>query len=169
MQENKTEEFNALEAEKNEIDILIDRGVSFKTPKRSLLRYLSKKKEREFRIKQPYAGTLDILSGIFLKMEFDEEALSADPLGESKRLAAKSAKLCAKVVAIAVLNDKTMIRLFFRIMTRYFLWRITPSTMLQLALIINQMCNFRDFTSSIRLMSGTRTTKPNPIEQNKKA
>jgi len=139
-------------AEKSELDSLIGAGMSFEIGK------------RKFIIREPYLGTLDLLSRLFVDMSFDDEKMKDNPLQESKMLAARVAKDCAKVVAVAVLNGRWRIRLFSRILTGYFYWKAKPSVMLKLALIVNTMCNFGDFTTSIRLMSGVRTTAPNRIE-----
>lgn len=153
-------DFNTHEAERFEADLLLDKGVKFDVEKKSFLRHFSKKKNRTFTIKQPYLGTLDHLSALFLEMKINEMDIEADPNGESKRLVNRSSKSCARVVAVAVLNSKWGIRLFTNIYAAYFMWRVTPKKMWQLAVITNQMCNLGDFTNSIRLMSGARTMKP---------
>lgn len=144
-------------AENIELDLLLDRGVEFTVAKKG---FLKKKKERKFLIKQPYLGTLDILSSLFLRMELNENELNSDPLGETKRLINRSAKDCAMVVAVAILNDKWKIKFFKKRLANYLLWRVTPQKLWQLTLIINNMSNLWDFTNSIRLMSGARTTAP---------
>lgn len=163
--------FNAKTAELNESQNLIERGVEFATPKKSILKYFSKQKERKFVIRQPYIGALDMMCYEFLQTEIDEQLLQGDPLSEAKKLTAKSAKRLAAIVAIAVLDSWWKIKLFKGILTTYFLWRITPQKLLQISIIINQMCNFADFINSTRLMSVTRTTTPttpNPVEEKQK-
>lgn len=161
-----TKDFNELQAEINEAAILIDKGVKFSVPKRSILKFFSKQKERTFYIKQPYLGTLDLVSELFLSINLDEQKLQDNPLTASKEIVKTSAQKCAKVVAISVLNSKIMIKLFSGLLASYFLWRIKPSTLIKLAYIINQMNNYGDFINSIRLMSAIRTTAPqNLIEE----
>lgn len=157
-------ESNTLEMERNELNVLIEKGVQFHVPKLSVLKYLSKKKERTFTIHQPYLGRLDYLSAVFIEMEIDELKLQENPMQEAKQLVKKTAKLCAKAIAIAVLDTRFKIRLFSGFLTNYFYWRITPAKLLQLALLINAMSNYPDFTNSIRLMSGARTTIPAKVE-----
>lgn len=162
-------ENNTIKAEKLEADILIDRGMEFTTEKKSLLKYFSKKKQRTWLIKEPYAGTLDYITSVAVQINFDEVEINKDPLTESKRLVHQHIHKCAEIIAIAVLNSKWRIKLFKRIMTHYFLWRVTPSKLKDLASIISLMMNLKDFMISIRLTSAVRTTKPNLIEQDKKA
>ncbi|PLK44407.1 hypothetical protein [Emticicia sp. TH156] len=156
--------FDPRRAEMHEADVLINRGVQFTVPKRSILRYFSKQKLRTFTIEQPYLGTLDTLSHLFLSIEFNEEMLSENALAEAKRITAESAKKCAMAVAVSVLNSKWKIRLFAGLLANYFLWHIQPSKLIQLTIYINQINNLGDFISSIRLMSATRTTAPHRIE-----
>lgn len=157
-------DFEPHKAEQHEADVLINKGIRFTVPKRSLLRHFSKQKQRTFTIEQPYLGTLDVLSRVFLSIEFEESMLAENALAEAKRITAESARKCALAVAIAVLNSKWKIRLFAPLMANYFLWRIQPSKLIRLAIYINQINNLGDFISSIRLMSATRTTAPRRIE-----
>lgn len=158
------ENFDFLNAEKNEADILIDRGFFFEVPKKSLLRWFSKKKTRRFEIQQPYLGVLDMINRIFLDIEFNEKEITENPLTETKKLVIHSRKL-AEVIAIVILGSKWKIRLFAKVLGRYFLWRITPDNLLQITLGISQMSNLENFIVSIRLMSRIRTTAPKPIEE----
>lgn len=153
------------QAERREANVLIDKGVKFTTKKVSFLKYFSKKKDRTFVIQQPFLGTLDILSELFLSIEFDEQSIQDNPLSASKELIQKSAKKCALVVAVAVLNSKLGIKFFSKILANYFLWRIKPSDLINIAFIVNQVNNYGDFTNSIRLMSVIRMTTPNRIEK----
>ena len=148
-----------LNLEREELDLMVDKGVKFTVKKRSILRLIGSP-EREFTIYQPYLGTLDLLSHEFLKIEFDEEKLRTDGLSESKRLASKAAKVLADILAIAVLSDKWKIKLFKPFLSQYFLWRVTPSKMLELSMIINIMMNLEGFINSIRLNAIHRTANP---------
>lgn len=152
-----------LRKEQNELDLLIGRGVDFKVPSRSVLRYLGTK-ERVFKIRQPFLGTLDRLSAQFIKLDLDEKALQEDPIAESKRLQARNAKRCARIAAIAILNNRLGILFLSRLLGWYLLWRMTPRKLYELAYVINLMSNMADFTNSIRLMFPARTTAPSRIE-----
>lgn len=144
-----------LDLEANEAASLVEKGVKFTVGK------------SEYEIKEFYAGTLDILANIFIEMQFDEEKLSENPIAESKYITKKSAKLCAKALAIAVLNNRWKIKWLTPFLAKKFLWTITPTRLMKASIIIAQMSNFGDFINSIRLIAGSRTTKPNPIEKSK--
>lgn len=155
--------------EKNVIDSLLNNGMSYEIPKRGLLRLLSKNKNWKVTIRQPYLGTLDTLCGLYLSMELDEDKLKENANNESKQLIKRSALKAAKVVAVSMLNNKWLIRLFANALAKRLMWRIRPSELFQLVMIINALNNAVDFTSSIRLMQGVRTSEPkaNLIEEKK--
>ncbi|GAB3701449.1 hypothetical protein GCM10027592_29570 [Spirosoma flavus] len=161
---SETKNFDKLRAEKQELDILIDAGVKFSVPEFSLLRIFGKK-TRDFVISEPYLGTMDQMSVYALRLanDFSEEKLKSNPIGESKRLYPNS-RLCAKIIAIAVLNNYWTIKLFSGILARYFLWGIKPRVLAELTMIINTTSNIPDFTNSIRYLSANRTTKPTEVE-----
>lgn len=159
------EQFDKLGAEQRELDVLLGRGVHFDVPARSLIARLQKKKTRRFEIHQPYLGTLDLLSQEFLRMGFDEQQLADDAFGESKRLVLRNARRAARVVAIAVLNSRWKCLFLTGLLAQYFVWRVTPAKLAQLAMLISQVSNLGDFTNSIRLLSVNRTTNPALMEK----
>lgn len=146
-----------LSLEANEARRLIDQGMVFEVGK------------KKYQIKEFYAGTLDILSSIFIEMQIDQSALEEGFMAEAQRITKRNAKLCAKALAVAVLNNKWKILFLTPFLAKRFLWSITPSRLMKAAIIIAQMSNFGDFIGSIRLIAGVRTTKPNPIEQDNEA
>jgi len=155
-----TPDFDAIRAERDELNTLIERGVSFTVAKRSWLRRIGKP-HREFVLKQPYLGTLDYLSREYIEMDFNEANFSEGQiLSESKRLMARNATRCARIVALAILNDYWGIRLLSGLLSRYLLWHVTPQKLFQLTILINQISNVADFTNSIRFLSVSRTTAP---------
>lgn len=161
-------DFESVKAEKNELNVLIDKGFKFNIPKFWPLS-LSKNKEFTFVIKEPYLGTLDHLSGVSIDLQFNEDDIKEDPWGESKRLAKDHVFKLAKVIAIAYLNNAILIRLFSNLLAFFFKWTVKPSKLYAYATYMNVISNFGDFTNSIRLISASRTTLPtkkaNRVEQ----
>ena len=158
-------DFDAQKAEASELDALLERGMRFTVPKKSILRFVGGR-ERGFYIHQPYLGTLYHLSREFLAMELDEERLAQNPLGEAKSVVQKSARRCARIVAIAILNNRLGIRFLTRPMAWYLLWRINPAKLFQITMLINQINNYADFINSIRYLSiQNRTTSPALMEK----
>lgn len=159
--------FNTYQAEVNEANVLIESGMKFSVEKQSFLKYFSKSKQRTFTVKQPFLGTLDIISALFLSINFDEKLLEENFLSSSKEIVSRSVKTCAMVVAVSVLNSQFKIKLFSKILAQYLLWRMRPSDLMKMSIIIHKINNYGDFINSIRLMSTVRTTAPqNRIEKN---
>lgn len=153
--------------EKQEINKLLDNGIEFEVDGKKYL------------IKQPTLGVLHLLSSVFVEMTIDEEKLKNDPIAASRRMVLESAELCAKAVAIAVLGircvrsyghpnffvvKQTRYKLIKR-WTNFFLLHLTPESLANFMLIINQMGNYGDFINSIRWMSGARVTAPSRVEE----
>ena len=181
----------ALEQEKNELNVLINKGVSFEVAdtefevKRMFFGLIKKrvpmKVMRNFKIEEPTLGTLDRLSSEWIEFAIDEQALQSDDgMKHARTLTNHHAKRCAKVIALAVLGsdylipkparhgvvkyveDTARLKELIELFTR----TIKPSRLYQLYVLINAMCNLGDFTNSIRLMSADRTTMPILIEDN---
>lgn len=185
----KSEE-EKLELERKELDLLIQRGVSFECKDTEFVtetRFfgLFKKKTRKdvtrtFEVKEPTLGTLDRLSREWVELAIDDEnAKSTDSMRHARTMAQRHSIRCARIIAIAVLDTDLLIpkpgkgnttiwvedtkRLDD--LTNLFARNITPSTQNQLCVLINTMCNLGDFMNSIRLMSTDRTTMPIRIEE----
>lgn len=180
-----------LDLERNELNSLIKRGVSFEvedveTQYKPYLWGLFKKKRlvpitRNFVIEEPTLGTLDRLSSEWIEMAIDEEAVKGDDgMLQARKMAKRHALRCAKVIALAVLGSDYLkpkaskggvIRYIEDVarlneLTALFARSIKPSVLYQLCVLINAMCNLGDFLNSIRLMSANRTTMPIRIEEN---
>lgn len=152
--------------ERSQQAVLLEKGLTFTTPIRSLLRYVSKNGQRTWLLKQPYLGTLDYLSAEYIDMDLSEARIKEEALPEARRLVHHNARRMARIVAIAWLNDRWGIKLLTGVVSTYLRWRLTPQTLYQLALIIQELSNHMDFINSIRLMAvATRTTTPVLMEQ----
>jgi hypothetical protein len=114
-------------------------------------------------------------------MDIDEAKLTDnDYLATAKAMAGKHARTLAEVVAVAVLGEDlyetseragaftfTPDEAKLRRLTETFYHTVKPSELFTLAILITNVSNLGDFTSSMRLMSATRTSEPmsNRIEQ----
>lgn len=146
------------------VEALLNNGVKFEIDARGLAGIFRKK--HTFLLKQAYLGTLLLLSKYYLKVGFDEQKLTDDPLGASRLEITKSAKTLAKIAAIGMLNSKWKIRLFARPLAKWLLWRLTPQKLYELSMTIVVLNNTGDFMNSIRLMSALRVTAPKETETN---
>ncbi len=182
----------ALEQERNELNTLIGKGLSFEIEdtqfdeERKFFGLIKKrtpvKAVRHFKIEEPTLGTLDRLSAEWIEFDIDEQALqSEDGIKRARTMVNRHANRCAKVIALAVLGTDYLIPKHgkggivryiedtkeLEHLTALFARTIQPSKLYQLYVMINAMCNLGDFTNSIRLMSTDRTTMPILIENNK--
>jgi hypothetical protein len=181
---DNSEKLAALEAEQNELRLMIREGVTFDVA----LKYKRRKpgfwgwfKKREtvtenrvFKIQEPTLATLDRLSAIWVQLEIDETKLTdEDYLRTAKNIAASGTRKLAEIVAIAVLGEDYYIatdkggyftrkedKAALRRLTDTFAHALKPSELFQLAVLITNVSNLGDFINSIRLMSATRTSDP---------
>jgi hypothetical protein len=180
-----------LEQEKSELNALINKGISFEVEDTGfevkkrffglLWKRIPVKVKKQFKIEQPTLGTLDRLSAEWIEIAIDEAALKSDDgMQRVKTLTHEHAVRCAKVIAMAVLgSDYLLPKCGKNGLVRYvedterlaylsdlFSRTIKPSTLYQLCVLINAVCNFGDFMNSIRLMSSDRSAMPVRIEEN---
>lgn len=180
-----------LEQQKNELNALINKGVSFEvmdTEFQTKTKFfgLWKKRvavqvKRQFKIEEPTLSTLDRLSAEWIEFAIDESVMqSKDGMQRARTLAKEHSIRCAKVVAIAAIGSDYLVPTIgkngvvryvedterLEYLTSLFSRTIKPSKLYQLYVLINAMCNLGDFLNSIRLMSSEITTMPIRIEEN---
>lgn len=144
--------------ESKAVDTLLSKGVTFEIDSRGLRKYIRKK--HTYKLHQAYLGTLLILSKYYLKVGFDENKLTENPMVTAREIMAVDTKVMARIAAIGILNSKWKIRLFSRHLANFLLWRLTPKRLSELCLTIVMLNNTGDFINSIRLMSALRMTQP---------
>ena len=181
--------FDEIKTEKDELNLLINKGLSFKVERKifkrqkGFLGYFKKPIQEietlEFTIKEPTLSTLDRMSSEQINLSIDENLMNSDnAISESKKLINKHSKTCAKIIALAVLGQDYLICEQFgnsfkhknddkklNELTELFFMNIKPSMLYQLYILVNTISNLSDFINSIRLMSANRTTMPIRIEQ----
>lgn len=137
---------------KKATDTLLDKGVYITVRPKGILSVF--KKTLRFTIYPSTLGTLYTICGIYLKSEIDVTKLESNPVGYANEKAVNAAKDYAKIIAVAVLNSKWKIRLFANILSKRFLWWITPKDLLSIMVLVIEANNILDFMNSIRLTSG---------------
>jgi hypothetical protein len=179
-----------LEQEKSELNALINKGIDFEVIdtefeiKRRRFGLLKKripvKVKKRFKIEELTLGTLDRMSAEWIEIAIDEERFKGDDgMQKARTLVNEHALRCAKVIALAVLGSDYLIplcgkngvvryvedteRLIY--LTDLFARTIKPSSLYQLCVLINAMCNLGDFINSIRLMLSDRSAMPIRIEE----
>jgi hypothetical protein len=174
-----------IELEREQLNLLIKRGVKFdvvtkiRKRKKGFNGFFQKPEVLEevttYEIHEPTLSVLDRLCDIWLDMALDEEALKEGAvIVEAKKTAKQNAKKMARVIAIAVLGEDYHITEITRTgkvkkynddkelnrLTNTFFHAIKPSKLALLSTTVTNVSNLADFITSMRLMSGARTTKP---------
>lgn len=187
MNDDTIKDKTELEIEREELNLLVKRGVKF-----SITHKIRRRKKgikglfqrpqvvtvkEDFEIQEPTLSTLDRLSAIWVEMEINEDRLTAggaETLAEAKRIANANASRMARIIAIAVLGEEyhvTEVSASGKVktynddkeldrLTSLFFRTIKPSKLVGFAESITSVSNLGDFINSMRLMSGARTTKP---------
>lgn len=117
---------------------------------------------RHFWIKPLYLGTIDYIRRLYLRIEYDEEAIQEQPIQESKKLF-KYISLMAEIAAVAVINDPCIVDPKDRRVSelkKFFIEHLNVARLKRLADVISQMMNAGGFTCSIRSIKEIGTTKP---------
>jgi hypothetical protein len=166
-----------LEQEVNELNVLINKGVTFSITynqkERKLFKTSVKKITKEFTIKEPTLAVLDLISHESVKFHIDEDSLKENTIQEGKILVKKHAKEMARIVAIAVqgegcfvmnnrsfdIDNKSIDKLQY-----LFYHTIKPSDLYNLCAVILSVGNIGSFLNSMRLTSGATTTKKIDID-----
>lgn len=187
MEKVNTAKKTLIDLEREELNLLIKRGVKFD------ISYKARRKKQGFRgffqkkeiitvneiyeIHEPTLAVLDRLSAVWVEMGIDEDSLNAGgttTLVEAKQIAHENAERMARIIAIAVLGEDYNItevgtngRIKHKLddkeldrLTALFLHSIKPSKLVGLANTVTNVSNLGDFIGSMRLMSGARTTQP---------
>ena len=172
----------ALEKERFELNMLIQRGTVFEIEKvefvrneglLSLFRRRTKKVSKErYTIKEPTLAVLDKISAEQIELAIDEELMSSqDGISAARKMVHAHALRMARIIAIAVLGGDNIIKgddKELNDLADLFYKNIKPSRLIELLLMINTISNLGDFTNSIRLMSASRTTIPIRVEEESK-
>jgi len=186
MKDNNNE-INALEREREALNLLVQRGVKFdvttkmRRRKKGFRGLFSRPETVEqphiFEIHEPTLSVLDRISELSLAMEIDEATMKAEgkaPVTEARQVTKDNIMRMARVVAVAVLGEDyhvTEVNRFGRVrkynddkeldrLTALFLHSVKPSVLVGLTAMITGMCNLGDFINSMRLLSGARTATP---------
>jgi hypothetical protein len=187
MEEILEQEKTAIEMEREELNLLIQRGLKFdvtiKARKRvkGIKGFFGKKEISEetmtFELHEPTLSVLDRISDIALDMVINADELKEggeETITKAKELAKENSKKLARLVAISVLGEDyhvTEITKSGKIKRRnddreldrladLFFHTVKPSKLAGLASAITNISNLGDFIASMRLLSGTRTTQP---------
>jgi hypothetical protein len=187
MEEILEQEKTAVEMEREELNLLIQRGLKFdvtmkvRKQVKGIRGFFGRKKISEetmtFEMHQPTLSVLDRISDLALDMVINSDELkegSEETITKAKELVKDNSPKLARLVAIFVLGEDyhvTEITKSGKVkrynddkeldrLTDLFFHTVTPSKLAGLSIAITDMSNLMDFIASMRLLSGTRTTQP---------
>ena len=158
------EENEKLNTEARAVDTLLQNGVNVPIATK-YLRFIGVKKI-SFRLNEPSLGTLLYLSKIYLEIKTDETKFKDEVYRENYMMVPDNCQRVAKFVAVALLNNRTLIKVFSKPFGYYLLWRLKPSKLFQAMVLILMISNVQSFTNSIRLMETFRMMKPKAEQDN---
>lgn len=177
MQENNNPQDKSQEEILNNLDLehqimrkqMLNQGLAFWVPKRSLLKYLPGgevdklgRKVRTFTFYKPYLNTMDLMSDIKLEIVINLARLQeGDTVRYKNEVIRKNAKLMGKLIAYGVLNNAWKIKLFGGLFGRYFAGRLDSEKLHDLCKLIEELEDAGNFINSTVLVAGMqRTTEP---------
>lgn len=184
---DNNDEIKALEREREELNLLVQRGVKFdvttkiRRRKKGLRGFFSRpetvNETHTFEIHEPTLSVLDRISALSLAIDIDEATIKAEgeaAITEARQVTKENIMRMARVVAIAVLGEDyhvIEVNRFGKVkkynddkeldrLTALFFHSVKPSVLVGLVAMITGMCNLGDFINSMRLLSGARTATP---------
>jgi hypothetical protein len=187
MEEAFDPEKTAIEMERNELNLLIQKGLKFSVAIKVRRRvkgvkgFFGKKEVAEetmtFEIQEPTLSVLDRISDAAFDMAINVDELKdggEEVIAKAKRLVRGNSKKMALLVAIAVLGEDYHITEIAKSgkvkrrnddrelerLTDLFFHAIKPSQLVVVASTVTNISNLGDFIASMRLLSGTITTQP---------
>lgn len=135
--------------EKNKVvNALLDKGEAFYMKTRF--------GKRKFVIKPLVLGTLIAISESCNNVEIDES--DTEPMQVIAKYS-KYSKEMARIVALAVLNNKLKIKLFSSYLTNYFLWKLSPGELYKLMMLSIKQMEVTDFFGCTALLGAMNITK----------
>jgi hypothetical protein len=181
------EQETAIEMEREELNLLIQRGLKFdvtinaKKRVKGIRGFFGKKEITEetqtFEIHEPTLSVLDRISDVALDMVINSDELKdggEELITKAKELVKDNSEKLARLVAIAVLGEDYHITEITKSgkvkrrnddkeldrLTSLFYHTVKPSKLVGLSSAVTNISNLGDFIASMRLLSGTRTTQP---------
>ncbi len=111
-------------------------------------------------------GTLVYIGKAVSKIDIDKDKFEEYPIAEVLGKMPVNANIMARVIALAVLNSRIKIILFYRMYKRYFLWNVTPEDLRIMTSMVLQQTNIQDFTYSIVSLKGINVISPKGTSPN---
>ncbi|WP_077417857.1 hypothetical protein [Chryseobacterium sp. JV274] len=140
-----TQNISNEEAEKNEAELLVEKGFVFNVGK------------RKFQIKPLVFGTITYANkhAVDLKINLTTED-NASVFNE----VGKNVSPLMKFIAVCILHKRWKILLFTNILSWYLKWKLNPQMALKISMVILNMYDIKNFITSIRMIGQLTITSP---------
>ncbi len=117
---------------------------------------------REFSIKPPTLGKMQILSKHYLLLDIDEKKLEEEPHLEAMRVCEQKTDRVCDLMAVAVTNTKDDLLDDEKLkeLSEFFKWHSTPKDFGVIILAILTQVDYVNFINSIRLTRTLRLNEP---------
>ncbi len=115
-----------------------------------------------FEMHPPTLGKMQILSKLYLQLEFDEEALSKSPHVEAMRICEEHTDIICQLMAVSVCRTESELLDDAELTKKadLFKWHCTPEDFSNCLLAMLTQTDYENFMISMRLMKMLRLNKP---------
>jgi len=144
---------DATEIQRKAAETIIERGVRVKLPAPRFLRLLGKK-TISVTIHRPTLRTMFTALSFALKEGFSIDGLAEGKTDAALKLIVNHSQTVCQIVAVHLLNDKWLIRLFSRPLSRWLFSKLNNGLLLDISVTIVLLSRYQDFTTTIRLFKG---------------
>lgn len=116
----------------------------------------------KFQICPPSFGKMQILSKLFLSLDFDEDKLVNEPMAESMRLCMTKTDTVCAMIAVATLKTKEELtdQKLLEERTSFFKWNADPDAFSYVVTSLLAQINYVNFSHSIVLTKIFRQNEP---------
>lgn len=123
---------------------------------------VEREKRREFTLKPPTLGKMQILSKYYLALDFDEDALKKEPQKEIMRICESKTEVVCELLAAIVSNTKEELQddLKLKELREFFQDNATPKDFGQIMLALLTQIDYENFTNSILWTKILRQNEP---------
>ena len=131
--------------------------------------YKNPNKVKDFEMYPPTLGKMEILSKLYLQLDFNEEALAKEPHVEAMHVCGTHVDIICRLMAVSIcrteselLNDRELTA-----KAQFFKWYCTPDDFANCLLALLTQTDYENFMVSMRLMKMWRLNKPTEKRANR--
>jgi hypothetical protein len=131
----------------------LDSGIDVTVKRKSLFRFLYKRKERIFHFNSIFLDSICSIQDLFFKLYKDKEFLSTEWVDNPEAISKSDIDVCAKIAAIAYINYRFVSFFLSPFLAFYFKRRISPEKLAQLSFVIYKQTDFPALYASAQALA----------------